>query len=74
MKWNDPSQTSAAEAPPRRGTSTVSYGRPQRILMPGVDLEMRDLSAEAPLVNVNGQWAWCNDAADFAVPLPNQQP
>jgi hypothetical protein len=71
----EPTRDESVDADGRFGWVLPVNGRPQRILMPGVDLErMRDLSAEAPMVSVNGQWAWWNDAAGAAVPLPDQQP
>jgi hypothetical protein len=70
----EPARDEAADAGGRFGWILPVNGRPQRILMPGVDLErLHDLSADAPMVNVNGQWAWWNDAAGAAVPLPDHQ-
>jgi hypothetical protein len=70
----EPDRDESVDADGRFGWLLTVNGRPQRILMPGVDLEiLLGLSAETPMVNVNGQWAWWNDAAGAAVPLPDQQ-
>lgn len=44
------------------------------ILMPGVELaRLRELGAGVPCLQVNGNWAWWNDAVSAAVPLPARQ-
>jgi hypothetical protein len=70
----EPSRDEGADDGGRFGFVLPVNGRPQHILMPGVDLELlHGLSADTPMLRVNGAWAWWNDAAGLAVPRPDRQ-
>jgi len=57
----------------RFGWKLPVNGAEVSILMPGANLgQVRELGAAAPCLQINGNWAWWNDAVSAAVPLPSR--